>query len=57
MPSLHSMYTCTPSNIDIHAHELLKFEPKASWRHPNALATKSHNFLLLKHVQHFVLTC
>jgi hypothetical protein len=52
MPFLHHMYTHTPPNIQIHAHELLKFELKTSWKHPNALATKSHNFLLVKLVQH-----
>jgi hypothetical protein len=53
MPSLHHMYKYTTPNIQIHEHGLLEFEPKTSWRHPNALATKSHNSLLVKPLQHF----
>jgi len=54
MPSLHCMYTYSPPNIQIHVHDLPKFEPKTSWGHPNALTTKSHNFLLIKLVQHLL---
>jgi hypothetical protein len=65
MPSLHHMYThththtpkyalYTPPGIRIHVHD---FGPKTSWKHPNALATKLHKSLLVKLVQHFLLSC
>jgi hypothetical protein len=38
----------TPPSIWIHVHELFEFEPKMSWKHPNALITKSYDFLLIK---------
>jgi len=66
MPSLHHMYThtqthtskyalYTPPCIQIHVPKLPEFEPKTLWKHPNALATKLHNSLLVKLVQHFFL--
>jgi hypothetical protein len=54
MPSLHYMYMYTPPSIQIHVHGLPKFDPKTSWRYLNALAIKSHNFSLVKLVQHFL---
>jgi hypothetical protein len=40
---------------DIYIHDLPKFEPKTSWRHPNAFAIKLYNILLLKDMQFFLL--
>ncbi len=51
------VYTTKYTNSCIYIHELLEFEPKTSWRHPNAFATKLQNFSLVKLVQHFVLSC
>ncbi len=44
----------TPPSIRIDVYE---FGPKTSWRHPNALATKLHNSLLVKLAQHLFSSC
>jgi hypothetical protein len=49
--NIHHISYYTSLKIQINILDLVELEPNTSWKHPNVIATKLHNFLLKKHVQ------